>query len=56
MFRWLPLIECRREDYEYSQLFPEKLRSMAISLQLGKAAREKEQKKFHKTYNGDGEL
>ncbi|EYC09323.1 hypothetical protein Y032_0061g3278 [Ancylostoma ceylanicum] len=54
VFRWLPLIKCRREDYEYSQLFPEKLRSMAISMQLGKAAREKDQKKFHKSYNSDG--
>ncbi|KHJ88640.1 7 transmembrane receptor [Oesophagostomum dentatum] len=54
VFRWLPMINCRREDYEYSQLFPEKLRSMAISLKLG-VVREKEQKKHNgKTYNSAG--
>ncbi|VDM65296.1 unnamed protein product [Strongylus vulgaris] len=54
VFRWLPLINCPREDYQYSQLFPEKLRSMAISMQLGKA-RDKEFKKHEKSYNSTGE-
>ncbi|VDL75143.1 unnamed protein product [Nippostrongylus brasiliensis] len=39
VFRWLPMIHCQREEYEYSELFPEKLRSMAITLQLNKASR-----------------
>ncbi|ETN76303.1 hypothetical protein NECAME_11758 [Necator americanus] len=51
VFRWLPVISCSREDYEYSQLFPEKLRSMAISMQLGKSARVKEQKSFQNSCN-----
>ncbi|CAB3402111.1 unnamed protein product [Caenorhabditis bovis] len=40
VFRWMPLVECKREAYEYSQLFPDKMRSMAISLQKGKCLKE----------------
>ncbi|CAI5444295.1 unnamed protein product [Caenorhabditis angaria] len=36
VFRWIPNVECKRENYEYSQLFPDKMRSMAISLQKGR--------------------
>lgn len=35
-FRWLPFIQYSRENYEFSQLFPEKLRTMAICMQMGK--------------------
>ncbi|CAI4227498.1 unnamed protein product [Auanema sp. JU1783] len=34
VFRWLPFVHCSRGEYEYSQLFPERMRSMEISLQL----------------------
>ncbi|VDM56678.1 unnamed protein product [Angiostrongylus costaricensis] len=50
VFRGLPMIKCRHEDYAYSQLFPEKLRSMAINQQLGL----KNPKKFHRTYDSIG--
>ncbi|KAF1761163.1 hypothetical protein GCK72_009417 [Caenorhabditis remanei] len=36
VFRWIPVIDCKKEQYEYSQLFPDKMRSMAISLQKGR--------------------
>uniref|UniRef100_A0A1I7XSQ2 G_PROTEIN_RECEP_F1_2 domain-containing protein n=1 Tax=Heterorhabditis bacteriophora TaxID=37862 RepID=A0A1I7XSQ2_HETBA len=45
VFRWIPLVRCRREEYEYSQLFPEKLRSMAISLQLGRKGHKEESRR-----------
>ncbi|WKY03012.1 hypothetical protein Q1695_016366 [Nippostrongylus brasiliensis] len=53
VFRWLPMIHCQREEYEYSELFPEKLRSMAITLQLNKASRN-DSKKSPKTYDSAG--
>ncbi|CAJ0597124.1 unnamed protein product [Cylicocyclus nassatus] len=52
VFRWLPIITCPLEDYQYSQLFPEKLRNKAISMQLGKS-REKEQKKRNNSYDSE---
>nr|CDJ85397.1 7TM GPCR domain containing protein [Haemonchus contortus] len=51
VFRWMPMIQCSRENYEYSQLFPEKLRSMAITVQLNKTSREKNSRPLHRSYN-----
>ncbi|CAJ0942161.1 unnamed protein product, partial [Mesorhabditis belari] len=39
-FRWLPFIDFRSEEYELSQLFPERLRSMAFS-KMEKSSRSK---------------
>ncbi|VDO20544.1 unnamed protein product [Haemonchus placei] len=55
VFRWMPMIQCSRENYEYSQLFPEKLRSMAITVQLNKTSREKNSRPLHRSYNSAGE-
>ncbi|CAD6195932.1 unnamed protein product [Caenorhabditis auriculariae] len=56
VFRWLPLVQCKREQYEYSQLFPEKLRSMAISMQKGRgnSAKEFEKKISCRDYSTAG--
>ncbi|PIO75625.1 7 transmembrane receptor [Teladorsagia circumcincta] len=54
VFRWMPMIHCSREKYEYSQLFPERLRSMAISLQANNTSRDKDSKRLHKSYNSAG--
>ncbi|VDO98604.1 unnamed protein product [Heligmosomoides polygyrus] len=54
VFRWLPMISCPREDYEFSELFPEKLRSKAITLQLNKASRDKDPNIFQKSYESAG--
>ncbi|KAK6013010.1 hypothetical protein OSTOST_21740 [Ostertagia ostertagi] len=56
VFRWMPMIHCSREKYEYSQLFPERLRSMAISLQANNTSRDKDSRRLHKSYNSAGFL